>query len=759
MKIITLIILLLSIVPTTQSQNSLFNSGMANKSKNATSNGLPENWNQKTIGQSIALGTAYYENKMFTVSGSGADIWNTQEEFHYVYTTVTDGIEIIAKIESFQNANEWSKAGIAIRQNDLPKSESAFITYSPNQSNTTAVRSIDGNGLVGQVIKSGGSWLRIVYKNNFLAFYTSTNGTNWNKVGLRSKLKIVGTFSVGLVVSSHQPGSLCQAAFSDVVVRKPDASITLFDGGQYFEKKIYIPKELPKFNESLSLLPEPMVSANPEWVDLYWVAWESAFDHFRQPVATSTLVSNWLDDAFSDDVIIQWDMVLSTQYAKYAHSVFPAIEGLDNFYANQKPDGLINRVIIAASGEDHWWGLGPDNARAINPPIYAWGEYSTYKISADTARLAKVLPALEKYFEWVEKNRRGDDTPHKLYWSNGQASGLDNTPRDEGRPYPGDGWDSHSAIDHMGWVDISSQLVKEANSLASICDVLVYTEKAQAYRTKASNIGALMNKWMWNESDGLYYDVNVSGIQTKWKTVAAFWPLIAGITDTKQEARLIDNLKDPNTFGRDMPVPTLAADQKYYSPRGSYWKGGAWPPTTYAVIKGLEQQGYYDLARQYSETYITGMSDVYKKTNAIWELYAPDKENGAFRQGTYDDPEGNDCAKWYVGWSALAPIALLIENVIGLDVDAPNNTVTWQLSRTDKHGLNNLRFGDITTSIIANERSNDDSVTIDVQSTAPYKLKVNFQGKDSFLNVVKGDNTFTVKTAKVDSSIKKISQL
>jgi hypothetical protein len=706
---------------------------------------LPVNWYQKTIGPTQITGSGSFSNNVFTVSGSGSDIWENSEEYHYVYTNVADSIEIIAKIDKIENTNNWAKAGIMIKQNPFSLSALAVLSYSPNKSLVFAIRKKEGETITGeQGDQSDQQWMKLVYKRNVIAAYSSVDGLNWNLVGTPTGFKFSGPFCVGLVSCSHVKGVFCKAEFSNVTIKKPEISLEAYERGKYFSKKVYIPKELPVFSTSKSSLPEPILDNNPEWIKLYWATWDFAFNHLRKPLPGSTFVSNWLDEAFNEVVTAQWDLIFCSVYGRYAYTVFPAINSLDNFYINQHPNGMICRILTEATGDDHFWGLGIENCRAVNPPLYAWAEINNYKITSDKKRLVNALPAIEKNFEWVEKNRKGIDTPHKLYWSNGQASGMDNTPRDNGRPEPGDGWDSHSAKDHMGWVDLSSQLVIEAKNISSICNILGNTSKAHFYSNKAEEIGALINKWMWNEHDGLYYDVNVLGKQTNWKTIACFWPMMAGITDSHKEAKLIANLKDTTSFCRAISIPALAADQKFYDPSGHYWEGGVWAPTNYAVVKGLEQTGHHKIAQSIAEKYLTGMSEVYRQTNTVWELYSPDKINGKYKQGTYSN--GLDCGKEYVGWSGLGPIAMLIEDIIGLDTDAPNNTVTWQLTRMDHHGIKNLHFGSVTTSILAESRTDKDRVKITVESNNDFHLKVNFQGKDFLFNVKSGSNSFSCNT-------------
>ena len=501
--------------------------------------------------------------------------------------------------------------------------------------------------------------------------------------------------------------------------------------GIYFSKRSYVPEPLPDFEKLKAQLPSPILDGNSDWVAMYWKAWQLAFTHMERPPAGSPFVSNWLDAGF-DDKIYQWDTIFMVMFARYGNSVFPAVQSLDNFYCRQHEDGLIWRVIVKADGTDHPWGGGPHNARAINPPLFSWAEVESFKNTGDKSRFAAVLPVLEKYVAWLEAHRKSP--VHGLYWSNGEASGMDNTPRNEGRP------GGRQATDAQGWVDMSSQMVIQYNNLATICDELGYREEAAAYRVKAKAIGDLVNKWCWNAQDGLYHDVDVHGHQTQWKTIAAFWPMLAGITSRAQRAALIANLKDTNSFWRHSIFPSLAADQPHYDPAGDYWCGGVWAPTDYMVIKGLEQCGDEGFATECSEKYLASLSAVLKKTGTFWELYAPDSD----APGTQQD--GKFCASNFVGWTGCGPIALLIENVLGLRVNGAERTLTWQLHRTDRHGIENLQIGDVNASVLCAKRETAQSpASLTVRNDKPFTLKIVKGNRTQVFPLLAGKHSLTVK--------------
>lgn len=463
--------------------------------------------------------------------------------------------------------------------------------------------------------------------------------------------------------------------------------------GVYFAKKTYSGGPLPTFAGSRDKLPSPILDGDKGWVDMYWYCWELAFKHLKKPRPDAPLVSNFLDEAFNDS-IFQWDTIFMIMFARYGHYEFPAIQSLDNFYVSQTEDGYICREVAERDGTDIHFG-GFENT--INPPLFSWAEIESYKVTGDKSRFKMVLPVMEKYVEWLEKNRTTPGAVHKLYWQTPLGSGMDNTPRSG-----------------SGWVDMSCQMVMNYNDMATMSDALGQPDRARKFRARAKEIGDLINKYMWNEQDGLYYDVDDAGKQIKSKTSGCFWPMLAGIASKAQSDRLVANLKDPNTFWRKIPFPTLAAGEKDYSPKGDYWKGSVWAPTNLAIVKGLEHAGYEDFASESTEAYLRGMYAVFEKTHTVWENYAPD----SYEQGSLAKPN-------FVGWTGDGPIAMLIENVIGLRSDGANGVLTWHLRRLDRNGVERLRFGNVTASVVCEARDSADApAKLTVTCDRPFTLKV-----------------------------------
>ena len=498
--------------------------------------------------------------------------------------------------------------------------------------------------------------------------------------------------------------------------------------GLYFAKKTYTPAPLPTFAEVKDKLPSPILDSRPELVAMYWKCWELCFQHLKQPAPGSPFVSNRLDAAFNGD-LFQWDTIFMLMFARYANAEFPAIQSLDNFYCSQRKEGFICREFRPNGGEVMY--MGPVDA--VNPPLFSWAEVESFRLTGDKSRFAMVLPPLEKYVawlnsegdpahyetaDWIKHGHRAANSVHQLYWNTPLGSGMDNSPRGGN-----------------GWVDMSCQMVMQYNDLAVMADELGLTEKASSFRVQAQAISARINRWCWNENDGFYYDVQNDGTQFKIKTSGGFWPMIAGITSKAQSDRLVAHLKNEKEFWRPFIFPTLAADEKEYENNGGYWHGSVWAPTNFEIIKGLEKGGYEDFATQATNKYLTAMAAVLKDTGTVWENYAPELPLHP----------GSPAARDFVGWSGDGPIALLIENVLGFRCDGSRHQLTWRLSRTDRHGMEKLQFGGVTTTLICDTRHNvDEPAHVTGVSNQPFTLIVILGSKTKRIKISSGPIELTV---------------
>ncbi|MCI0493453.1 PA14 domain-containing protein, partial [candidate division KSB1 bacterium] len=177
--------------------------------------GLPLPWQNADIGRVAASGIAYVSNGLFTIKGSGADIWLTKDEFHYLYWQLSGDGEAIAKVISLANTNSWAKAGVMMRESLNDDAKHALMCVTPTQGTTFQRRiATAGNSYHSGSTGAAPLWLKLVRAGDTFSGYKSADSLNWVQVG-SEKINMSANIYVGLAVTSHIDGTICtcQASF------------------------------------------------------------------------------------------------------------------------------------------------------------------------------------------------------------------------------------------------------------------------------------------------------------------------------------------------------------------------------------------------------------------------------------------------------------------------------------------------------------------------------------------------------------------
>ena len=80
------------------------------------SGALPAGWSAQDIGGVALGGSTTQGNGAWTVSGSGADIWNNADGFRFASQRVAGDVQVTAQEMGFTNTDGWAKAGVMIRE-------------------------------------------------------------------------------------------------------------------------------------------------------------------------------------------------------------------------------------------------------------------------------------------------------------------------------------------------------------------------------------------------------------------------------------------------------------------------------------------------------------------------------------------------------------------------------------------------------------------------------------------------------------------
>jgi len=168
------------------------------------------------VGSVNVAGSSSYANGVYTLTGAGADIWNSTVGFHFSSQTMTGDGVITARIVSLQDTDGWAKAGVMFRDSDDP--QAAYAALFITAGNGAALQWGAGNGAAsGSTSGSGGApyWVQLARTGSTFTAATSADGVTWTTVGIAT-VTLGQTVSVGLAVTSHNAGELTTAVFDSV---------------------------------------------------------------------------------------------------------------------------------------------------------------------------------------------------------------------------------------------------------------------------------------------------------------------------------------------------------------------------------------------------------------------------------------------------------------------------------------------------------------------------------------------------------------
>ena len=165
---------------------------------------LPEGQQNTDIGAPALQGSATYASDSYTIKAGGVDIWDTADQFHFVYQPMSGSGEVIARLVSLGDTDEWAKAGVMIRESLSAQSRHAMVAITPGQGYAfqrradPAAESLHTGGGTG----AAPGWVRLVRTGDLFEAYRSADGTTWTRIG-SDTIAMGETVYAGLAVTSH----------------------------------------------------------------------------------------------------------------------------------------------------------------------------------------------------------------------------------------------------------------------------------------------------------------------------------------------------------------------------------------------------------------------------------------------------------------------------------------------------------------------------------------------------------------------------
>ena len=316
----------------------------------------------------------------------------------------------------------------------------------------------------------------------------------------------------------------------------------------------------------------------------------------------------------------------------------------------QDPDGFIPHM----SYPEGW--VVPHT----QPPLIAWGLYCLYEKTGRQDWVKELYGGIKAFLNWVMKNR--DVNKNYLYeWyvdpdvevCRCGESGMDNTPR-------------FDVVQLMDSIDFSCYMANEMRHMEKLAHILGLPDDAEKYASLFALISERINKELYDEEDGRYYDRELeSGKFRKVSTPAGLLPLFAGVCPHDRAERLVADICNPDTFNTPMPVPTVALNDPYHS--NDYWRGTVWINYNYMVVCGLREYGFIEAAEHIADATMATVAQWYMREGCIFEIYDPQNilcPSELERKGKSMKPAEYFARLMAVrdfGWSACLYVALAMQ--------------------------------------------------------------------------------------------------
>ena len=180
---------------------------------------LPPQFTSADIGAVGLAGSASFCGGQFTVAGSGADIWSTNDTFQFVYAPMTGDGEIRAQVVSVQNTDPWAKVGVMIRESLTTNSRNAYMAIT-RSNGATFQRRTNNLGVTGRTMTvssiTAPYWVRLTRTGNVFQASISASGSSWTAVGGNFTCSMSTTAYAGLAVTAHNSGLLNSSVFDNV---------------------------------------------------------------------------------------------------------------------------------------------------------------------------------------------------------------------------------------------------------------------------------------------------------------------------------------------------------------------------------------------------------------------------------------------------------------------------------------------------------------------------------------------------------------
>lgn len=178
-------------------------------------------WHQADIGGAKPGGQQLTKTGL-AVYGSGADIFNQHDSFHFLFHRAAGNFAFTAILTHLLQSSQWAKAGLMLRESESPNSAFAMINAIPGNMVAWTIRPTNGANVIQKMAPVAGFpvQLKLVRTGNRVTGFYRPGPGHWKKLGSVDLPKNTAMRQLGFAVLSHKPWAYTCARFSGITLER-----------------------------------------------------------------------------------------------------------------------------------------------------------------------------------------------------------------------------------------------------------------------------------------------------------------------------------------------------------------------------------------------------------------------------------------------------------------------------------------------------------------------------------------------------------
>lgn len=304
---------------------------------------------------------------------------------------------------------------------------------------------------------------------------------------------------------------------------------------------------------------------------------------------------------------------------QYYWDSYPVVRALiDHPKYSDVAIGMVNNLLYLVER----FGIVPNASRFYfltrsQPPVLSSMVSAVFEKTKDKKWLARAVALLEGEYNdvWMGKvdlrNYRLTKTGLSRYYD---INALDVLAEAES------GWDmtarfSGKCLNYCP-VDLNCLLYVYEKDFEEAFNFFGNKERSEKYRKLAEGRIELINKYMWDNKTGFYFDYNFEEKKiSHLLTIAGVYPMNVGIASAKRAKRVVRVLE--RDLQKDWGV---VQGVRFVENKQWDWPNG-WPPLQLRCVEALLRYGYIRLARRFITKWLAINVKVFQETGELWEKY------------------------------------------------------------------------------------------------------------------------------------------